>query len=140
MSLRSDPGAMRTYKREWIAKRRAAWIKENGPCRKCGSLSSLEVDHIDPIQKRFHVREIWSRCEEFREAELSKCQVLCKGCHWEKTQAECYRPRVHGTVPMYKGGKCRCPLCREANSRYNKNHRRNAALIFVRPSDLRRAF
>jgi hypothetical protein len=40
---------------------------------------------------------------------------------------------------MYKRGQCRCPLCTEANRRYNQNGRRGATLIFVRPSDLRRA-
>jgi hypothetical protein len=127
---------LRNFNREWIARRRRDWIEAHGPC---GSRERLEVDHIDPALKKLEVRSIWSRRAEIRELELAKCQVLCRPCHEAKTTAEAYRPRVHGMVAMYKRGKCRCPLCVEANSRYNRNGRKGATLIFVRPSDLRRA-
>lgn len=130
---------LRNYQRKWIARRRRDWIAANGPCKKCGSSERLQVDHIVPANKGMEVAAIWSRCKAAREAELAKCQVLCFKCHTNKTNGEAYRPRVHGTVAMYKRGKCRCAQCREANSRYNKNGRLGATLIFVRPSDLRRA-
>lgn len=74
----------------------------------------LEVDHIDPTTKSMNPRSIWSRTASVREAELVKCQVLCKTCHDEKTIAS-YTPAEHGTVSRY-GGKyqCRCTECREA--------------------------
>ena len=54
--------AQRVYAREWVRKRRQAWLAANGPCRairhrrrrctrsetcrQCGSTDRLEVDHI----------------------------------------------------------------------------------------------
>ena len=132
-----DRAKQNAFNLKVIRERRERWLAANGPCAQCGSLNELEVDHVDPATKVSH--GVWSWSEPRRTAELAKCQVLCRVCHQKKTTSEAYRPRVHGTVAMYKRGKCRCPLCREANSRYNKNGRRGATLIFVRPSDLRRA-
>lgn len=127
---------LRTFGRKWIAKRRTDWITANGPCKSCGSSERLECDHMDPAKKTLNSASIWSRREEVRMAELANCQVLCHDCHQKKTISEGYRPRVHSTTAMYKGGRCRCDLCREANSRYNNQGRTGATLIFVRPSDL----
>lgn len=73
----------RKYQREWIAKRRQKWIKENGPCNKCGTWDNLEVDHIDPQDKVNH--RVWSWSDERRKEELKKCQVLCEECHKTKS-------------------------------------------------------
>lgn len=135
MSLRANPETMRQYKREWVARRRAAWFADKC-CAGCGSTDQLELDHKDPSMKLSNA--IWSWSASRREAELAKCQVLCRGCHQRKTVGEMFRPRVHGTVAMYKRGKCRCRLCREAKRRYVAAGNRGATLIFVRPSDLRR--
>lgn len=138
MPTESRRAYLRRYQAIWIARRRNAWIVENGPCAKCGSSDDLEVDHRDPAEKSMDPASIWSRSEEARIAELAKCQVLCRECHQKKTIAENYRPRVHGTVAMYKRGRCRCELCREAKRRYKNSGDKGATLIFVRPSDLRR--
>lgn len=69
-----------------IRLRRIEWFSKNGPCSKCGSLDRLELDHVDPKDKIHHC--IWSWSEERREAELSKCQVLCHNCHLEKSISE----------------------------------------------------
>jgi 5-methylcytosine-specific restriction endonuclease McrA len=79
---------MRNYQREWMRKRRQAWIDENGPCKHCGSTEKLEVDHINPRFKKLNPHGIWSLCEAKRKKELAKCQVLCKSCHLVKTLAE----------------------------------------------------
>lgn len=76
----------REYQRKWIAQRRIAWVQENGPCAKCGSWLDLEVDHVDPALKAMFPRDIWSRRQEVRDAELAKCQVLCGACHIIKTR------------------------------------------------------
>jgi 5-methylcytosine-specific restriction endonuclease McrA len=82
----------RRYGRTWLADRRAAWLKEHGPCR-CGSWEQLEVDHIDPAQKVDH--RLWSWSKERRDAELAKCQVLCHTCHLDKTRENGdYAPRA----------------------------------------------
>lgn len=91
--------------------RRDKWIKENGPCRKCGTWNNLEVDHVDPTLKITH--RLWSYREELRTSELEKCQVLCSLCHLEKTKLFYAMRRNHGTPSAYKYG-CRCDACREA--------------------------
>jgi hypothetical protein len=105
---------MAKYKREWVAARRAEWMAGKS-CVECGTTEELEVDHIDPTQKVAH--RIWSWAIPRRNAELAKCQVLCKAHHLEKTKAQRPKPE-HGTVSRYssKVHKCRCDLCRRANA------------------------
>jgi len=72
--------------------------KERG-CAKCGyneHACALDMDHIDPSQKKFRVSRlcsmyknnglqrdiIWALAME----EIAKCQVLCKNCHSVKTK------------------------------------------------------
>lgn len=83
-----DKEKQKRFQREWVNKRRSAWITENGPCKICGSLNQLEVDHIDPATKEYAPRLLWSRKKETRDYELKKCQVLCKKCHKEKTKKD----------------------------------------------------
>lgn len=76
----------REYQSTWLQARRVKWLAENGPCVLCKSDLDLEVDHIDRDTKVEH--RIWSWSAERREAELKKCQVLCRSCHLEKTIRE----------------------------------------------------
>jgi excisionase family DNA binding protein len=69
-----------------LATLRADWIAAHGPCAVCGSTERLEVDHIDPATKT--VGSFWEWPDVRREAELSKCQVLCYVCHKAKTRRE----------------------------------------------------
>jgi len=105
---------MAEYKRNWVAARRAEWMADKF-CLVCGTTQDLEVDHIDPAQKVSH--RIWSWAIPRRNAELAKCQILCKAHHLEKTLAQRPKPE-HGTVSRYssKVHKCRCDLCRRANA------------------------
>lgn len=105
---------LKAYQKEWIKARRGAWLKENGPCRKCGSWDRLEVDHIDPEQKVSH--RIWSWSETRRLVELAKCQPLCFLCHRDKSLVS-RKTAMHGNRAMYKQG-CRCRACRLGNSFY----------------------
>ncbi len=109
-----DPDKRKKYHREWIKKRRDAWIKENGPCKECGSSESLEVDHIDPKTKEFNPKNIWSRTKKIRDLELEKCQVLCKKCHRRKSNIELSTAPKHGLTAYYNG--CKCDICRAANA------------------------
>lgn len=117
----ADQGARREYQRRWVAARRRAWIKANGPCRHCGSSRKLEVDHVDPSTKKYNPTKLWSLSDQRREAELAKCQVLCHACHAVKTAAEKARPITHATTTGYRRG-CRCGACRAAASAWNRQY------------------
>lgn len=116
----ADPAKQRAYQAAWIAKRRAAFL-EGKTCAICGGVSGLEVDHLDPAEKVDH--KVWSWAAKRREAELAKCQVLCRACHQEKTTAQTYPRRKHGTLTMYKRGGCRCDACRGANAEYERRRK-----------------
>lgn len=103
----------REYQREWIKARRLNWIEANGPCKKCGSDKDLEIDHINPENKKYSIGSIWSRNEAFLSEELSKCQVLCHDCHLEKTRQYYYDNGRHGTYAMRNTWKCTCDECKE---------------------------
>lgn len=78
--------AVSTAMNAMLKRRREEWIAANGPCANCGFWGELEVDHIDPAQKENH--RIWCWSKERREAELKKCQVLCRFCHSIKSARE----------------------------------------------------
>lgn len=80
----ADKEAQKEYQRKWLAKRRAEYLK-NKVCVWCGTGSNLELDHINRDTKINH--RVWSWSAERREAELAKCQVLCKNCHDDKSYA-----------------------------------------------------
>lgn len=114
--------------------RRQDWLNSNGPCVVCGSWDNLEVDHINPDSKESH--NVWSWSEERRTAELSKCQVLCKTHHQEKTALE-NSVRMggieHGSDKMYSKYKCRCEECKMGkNGRKKANRNRRLALGLTR--------
>lgn len=113
----------RAYQREWLRRRREAWLKENGPCAKCGGKDFLEVHHNDPAEKISH--NVWSWSQARRERELSKCTVLCYDCHIKITAVFNSRPMVHGSRSTYRRG-CRCGPCKEAQSVYNAEWRRKS--------------
>jgi hypothetical protein len=104
----SAAATRKQYARVWMFDRKAAWLKANGPCRHCGSKEDLQVDHVDPSQKVTH--RIWSWSLKRRQAELKKCQVLCRTCHRAKSSLEAFRPIRHGTTRGYRRG-CRCVEC-----------------------------
>ncbi len=110
----ADKEKQREYQRNWIRKRREDWLKENGPCKKCGSWSNLDIHHKDPKQKVSH--RIWSWSKKRREIELAKCEVLCEPCHGTTWRKEI----VHGTYDGYNHHGCRCKLCKEARREYRR--------------------
>lgn len=113
-----DLEAKREYDRRWKAKRRADFFADK-VCVRCGSITQLQLDHIDPKTKTAH--NIWSWAESRRLAEIEKCQVLCHFCHVQKTWTEDGRHRVeHGTDTMYGKHHCRCEPCKLARSNAKK--------------------
>ena len=62
-----------------------------GQCASCGTsvtVSTSDVDHIDPLTKTFHFSQEAALFKQanviFREAD--KCQILCKTCHVDKSR------------------------------------------------------
>ena len=109
----------RKYQKEWLAKRRQAWIKEHGPCVICNSTDRMEVDHIDPTLKKLNPSKLWSLSSSnpVRIAELEKCQVLCYTCHKAKTKKQ-FTVEDHG-LNRYERHGCRCDVCKAAKSKKN---------------------
>lgn len=116
-----DPMKQSAYQAGYLAGRRTLWLEANGPCVECGGSEGLELDHKDPNEKTDH--RIWSWTKERRDAELAKCQVLCKKCHREKTNAMLTKPLVHGTSNAYNQKACRCDECRAWNAARNRRLR-----------------
>jgi len=80
--------AQREYQRMWMAARRAAAL-DGKTCSFCGSGEQLEFHHFDRADKVDH--KVWSWSSARRDAELSKCIVLCQACHRRRHQED--RPR-----------------------------------------------
>lgn len=120
-----DKDQQRAYMREWMAKRRAAWFADK-VCARCGSTENLQNHHRDKTKKISH--NVWSWSDKRRQAELTKCDVLCRHCHDKETVKQGARtPPTHGTMGRYVFGGCRCDLCcarRQAYWRYEHLRRR----------------
>lgn len=96
-----------------------------GECVNCGSAESLEFDHIDPKTKKVEVSSMWdTHSWEAILDEMSKCQLLCKLCHAEKTKIDLGVPHGGGV-----SGKSHCPceLCKAKKREYHntKGYNRN---------------
>lgn len=118
------------YHRQYQAQRLENRRKEalallGGLCVHCGITENLQFDHIDPNTKLFSIGTIlnnapWDRIL----SELSKCQLLCKQCHVKKTlQDKGLTTATHGSYTMYRHHKCRCDLCKQANTAMTAKHR-----------------
>jgi 5-methylcytosine-specific restriction endonuclease McrA len=126
---------MREYMRKRIADRRArAIIQLGGKCVRCGSTENLEFDHIiagsyDP-KSRSGKGTMWTFSEKRFQAELKKCQLLCKDCHWEKTLDDTGKTSAkgtHGTLSAYRYcGPPKCEECKMIKREYMQNYERPA--------------
>ncbi len=108
----------REYQRKWLAARRAEHFQDKC-CVVCGSIEQLELDHIDPDEKKYHPAALWgmSRTNPNRIAELAKCQVLCLEHHKAKTKEWWATKANHGRTLYNKG--CRCEICFKAQQKHN---------------------
>lgn len=93
-----------------------------GKCVKCDSTANLEIDHKDPKTMKYRLTgRFLTRRAEVVQAELKKCQLLCRKCHWDKTAKERGLKRSeHPSVSAYRNYGCRCPGCRIANAEYQR--------------------
>lgn len=119
---------MRSYMKERARKRMAdARVALGNKCAMCGDLDGLEIDHIDPLEKSFTLSKGCSFSEARWQAELQKCQLLCKDCHINKSIVESGKTfvknkDVHGTISSYR--YCRCDKCKMAKSKSNKKYKK----------------
>lgn len=92
-----------------------------GKCAVCGSISNLQIDHVDRASKSFDVSQNWSSSWEMLVTELDKCQLLCRAHHIEKTRVSGdhagghnkWTEVQHGRVWAYAKYGCRCAICVE---------------------------
>ena len=118
------------YMRDYILRRyhrRMAGARAllGGKCAKCGSLVSLELDHIDPNSKWDTISRIWSYSEKRFLEELNKCQLLCEECHKSKTLQDLGQisaKGAHGTLSSRK--YCGCSECVAAKTAYMREYKR----------------
>lgn len=131
-----DKDKQREYQRNWIAARRVEYIKlRGGVCCKCSSAVDLEFHHRDRMTKLDH--KIWSWSISRLEAELMKCDLLCRECHFKETTKERnYYMSKHGSLNSYKSYGCRCEDCRAANAGYEHGRRLKVRMYEVTADDI----
>lgn len=117
-----DASYIAAYRKKRYAERKVEIIELlGGSCKKCGSVSNLEVDHIDPKKKKFEVMaNCWCMAWPKLLEEIKKCQLLCESCHIEKGATA---KGTHGTLSSYR--YCKCDLCRGAHNEYIREYKRN---------------
>ena len=115
-----DKEAQKAFQKKWVANRRAEFFKDK-ICISCGTCEKLELDHIIPEEKTSH--NIWSWSAARRDAEIAKCQILCKTCHLEKTLKDraIRNPLTHGLRGYDR--MCRCDICKAAKVVKMKEYR-----------------
>lgn len=88
-------------------------------CKKCGSKSKLEFDHLNPKKKKFKISKYIDLDVNSLIDEIKGCQLLCKKCHHDKTlKTNEYSFARHGTITKFKRDKCRCSKCKAAYEYY----------------------
>lgn len=129
MPRRQSRDEYNAYMREYILaryhRRKAEWTERlGGACASCGSTAEdLQFDHVDPATKSFTIGRLWSMADATVEAELAKCQLLCKPCHQTKTTSEWKERRTHGAVYAAVQKKCPCEKCVAFKADYARRRR-----------------
>jgi hypothetical protein len=136
--------ASEDMKRRYHERRNLALKLLGGKCVVCGTRKNLEIDHIDPSTKTMIVARMTTVAYERFLDEVSRCQLLCKKHHIEKTSSEQSVPHgggregsvarkppaerlkeLHGTRKGYqierRLGIPTCDECRYANSEYTRD-------------------
>jgi hypothetical protein len=112
--------ASREWHNEWVRKRKRRAIEYLGnKCVVCGTSANLEFDHIDPSLKSFHISQNFNRKWETLQAELDKCQLLCKTHHLQKSVKQ--NSVEHGEGVSGKRN-CPCLLCKAKKAEYMRTY------------------
>lgn len=121
---------MATYMRERRGRRREQMRDRlGGVCVRCGASEGLEFDHVDPNEKLMDISSARALDGPLAalEAEVDKCQLLCRPCHVTKSKESGevgggqnrIHQRPHGSGPRYADG-CRCLLCKLWKRQYRE--------------------
>lgn len=138
----------KNYMKAYYASKKQKLIESLGSCCSvCGSIDSLEMDHIDWREKKFSISDMWAMKEQSKlKKELKKCQLLCSRCHKKKTKKDQREQKTkeptHGTMYAWQKKKCQCDICLKEKRRwYNeRNEKRRSGVrgprkMYGRPSD-----
>lgn len=131
MPYKDKANVLRNQRHHYKRRRERALKYLGGVCVHCGGVDDLEFDHIDPKTKSFTVSGRLSHRWEIVVEELKKCQLLCHGCHTNKTKSngdhlvnfKSWNKDTwkHGTQGGYRIG-CRCDRCKLAYSARRREH------------------
>lgn len=107
-----DPDQQRRYQRRWMRRRRAEYFDDKR-CARCGGTAGLQLRYRDMASKVSH--RLWSWSPERRDAELAKCDVICKRCARGESRPAVDKPRQRraptGDPPCT--GTATCSKCGE---------------------------
>lgn len=120
----------RLYFKNYYKKRLNEYINMlGGKCKVCNSIENLEFDHINSKTKLFSITKFMSYSKDEILKELSKCQLLCKKCHRQKTIKNketgggLNKGKLSHGSNLYNKG-CRCNICLEYNKKRNERRRK----------------
>lgn len=121
---------MRVYTLERYHRRRAEYISQlGGVCVICGAEESLEFDHIDARTKTADISKLLNGASKATlDAEISKCQLLCRTCHVEKSQQMRDTKFVDHGEGLTGKRNCRCEKCGPLKNAYMRKFKQNAKL------------
>lgn len=111
-------------------RRRFMFEHLGGCCVYCGGRKDLQIDHIENLPDKIPLGKLWGIALERLLEELTRCQLLCRECHDQKSIVERGQtPGLkHGTLNGYKRYACRCTACIEVTRRkgreYSRRYRR----------------
>ncbi len=132
---RKDREAYNAYMREYMLRRyhqrRERILAELGrKCARCGSEEDIEIDHVDRSKKGFSIGIRLSGVSAKKlVSEISKCQLLCRPCHQNKSIKDLglkVAKGNHGTISSYR--YCKCEKCRAAVRKYRRKLRERKKL------------
>jgi hypothetical protein len=109
-------------------RRSEAMKKLGGKCIVCKTTEDLHFDHIKASEKSFPISKLWSLSKDKYEAEIAKCQLLCRTHHHLKSLMNGdygggHNKIIeydHGSGYMYINDSCRCLSCKKWRKDYRE--------------------
>lgn len=117
---------MREYMLRRYRKRRAdalVYLGELCAVPDCGETGKLEIDHINPEQKKYEMRDLWCGPLDRLYEELDKCQLLCHLHHVDKSVTETIARKKTRPKTWTRHGNCKHDSSTTARRRCRKQSR-----------------